>query len=66
MVASCQPTPPPRVAVAPALEQVQLGMQLRGFKGSRTNPLREPEIPNMQRALAEYLARSSNLDQSPV
>jgi hypothetical protein len=45
-------------------EHVQLGMKSRGFKGLRTNPAQESEIPNMHRALAEYLARSSDLDQS--
>lgn len=40
-------------------EKVQLGMKSIGFKGSRTNPLQESEIPNMHRALADYLARPS-------
>ena len=38
-------------------EQVQRGMKSRGFRGARTNPLQESEIPNMHRALAEYIAR---------
>lgn len=36
-------------------EHVQKGMKSRGFSGSRTNPLQESEIPNMHRALCEYL-----------
>lgn len=35
--------------------QVQKGMKCRGFDGSRTNPVPELEIPNMHRALYEYL-----------
>ncbi len=37
-------------------------MKSRGFKGSRTNPVQESEIPNMHRALAEYLARPTGRD----
>jgi phenylpropionate dioxygenase-like ring-hydroxylating dioxygenase large terminal subunit len=35
--------------------QVQRGMRSRGFAGSRTNPVQELEIPNMHRALYEYV-----------
>ena len=35
--------------------QVQKGMRCRGFSGSRTNPVQELEIPNMHRALYEYV-----------
>jgi phenylpropionate dioxygenase-like ring-hydroxylating dioxygenase large terminal subunit len=35
--------------------QVQRGMRSRGFSGSRTNPVQEAEIPNMHRALYEYV-----------
>ena len=35
--------------------QVQRGMHSRGFAGSRTNPVQEREIPNMHRALYEYV-----------
>jgi phenylpropionate dioxygenase-like ring-hydroxylating dioxygenase large terminal subunit len=35
--------------------QTQRGMKSRGFKGSRTNPVQEREIPNMHRALYEYV-----------
>jgi nitrite reductase/ring-hydroxylating ferredoxin subunit len=35
--------------------QVQKGMQSRAFTGSRTNPLQEAEIPNMHRALYNYV-----------
>lgn len=34
---------------------VQRGMHSRGFAGSRTNPVQEAEIPNMHRALYEYV-----------
>lgn len=34
---------------------VQKGMQSRAFAGSRTNPIQEAEIPNMHRALYEYV-----------
>ena len=34
---------------------VQKGMHSRGFAGSRTNPVQEAEIPNMHRALYDYL-----------
>lgn len=39
--------------------RVQQGMKSSGFKGSRTNPLQETEIPNMHRTLAEYIARAA-------
>ena len=35
--------------------QVQKGMKCRGFAGSRTNPVQELEIPNMHRALYNYV-----------
>ena len=35
--------------------QTQRGMKSRGFAGSRTNPIQELEIPNMHRALYEYV-----------
>lgn len=35
--------------------QVQRGMRSRGFAGSRTNPVQELEIPNMHRALYDYV-----------
>lgn len=35
--------------------QVQKGMKCRGFDGSRTNPVQELEIPNMHRALYNYV-----------
>ena len=44
-------------------EHVQRGMKSRGFKGSRTNPVQESEIPNMHRALAEYLTRAPARDR---
>jgi len=40
-------------------ERVQLGMKSRAFVGARTNPLQESEIPNMHRALHEYLFGSA-------
>jgi phenylpropionate dioxygenase-like ring-hydroxylating dioxygenase large terminal subunit len=40
-------------------EQVQRGMKSRGFRGARTNPRQESEIPNMHRALREYLYGSA-------
>ena len=36
-------------------ERVQKGMHSRGFAGARTNPVQEAEIPNMHRALYDYL-----------
>jgi phenylpropionate dioxygenase-like ring-hydroxylating dioxygenase large terminal subunit len=36
-------------------QRVQKGMHSRGFAGSRTNPVQEAEIPNMHRALYEYV-----------
>jgi phenylpropionate dioxygenase-like ring-hydroxylating dioxygenase large terminal subunit len=41
-------------------EKVQLGMKSRGFAGARTNPLQESEIPNMHRALREFLFGSEH------
>lgn len=40
-------------------EQVQKGMKSIGFGGLRTSPLQEGEIPNMHRALYEYLFGAS-------
>lgn len=34
---------------------VQKGMHSRGFAGSRTNPVQEAEIPNMHRALYDFI-----------
>lgn len=39
--------------------QTQRGMKSRGFAGSRTNPVQEREIPNMHRALYEFVLDES-------